>query len=322
MMHTTVHGIHHVTAVAGDAQQNLDFYVGVLGMRMVKKTVNQDAPHIYHLFYADGAGTPGTDITFFPWPDIAPTPGQIGIGLTVEVPFAIAQGSMSYWRERLAALGVQHSEIEIRFGEPTLPFSDPDGLRLALVETAAPRLVVPWKASPVPAQHQVRGMHYVRMWQRELAPTQQVLTAQMGFKLLGIEAGWHRYGVEGGGSGKLVDVKELPSERRGVVGAGTVHHVAWRVNDDREEMALHAAVETAGLRPTPQIDRFWFRSVYFKEPGGALFELATDGPGFDRDEDPAHLGEQLILAPWLEQRRAEIEAVLAPLELPKMGIGE
>jgi len=315
-MQSTVHGIHHVTAVAGDAQQNLNFYVGVLGMRLVKKTVNQDAPHIYHLFYADGAGTPGTDITFFPWPDIAPTPGRVGIGLTVEVPFAIPQSSISYWRDRLATLGVQFSEIETRFGEPTLPFVDPDGLRLALVETANPRLVVPWDASPVPAAHQVRGMHYVRMWQRELAPTQQLLTKQMGFTLLGTEDCWHRYGVEGGGSGKLIDVKELPTERRGVVGAGTVHHVAWRMNDDREEMALHDAVETAGLRPTPQIDRFWFRSVYFKEPGGALFELATDGPGFDRDEDPARLGEQLILAPWLEQRRAEIEAVLAPLELP------
>ncbi|MEO7909993.1 MAG: ring-cleaving dioxygenase [Roseiflexaceae bacterium] len=316
-MQTTVHGIHHVTAVAGDAQQNLDFYVGILGMRMVKKTVNQDAPHIYHLFYADGAGTPGTDITFFPWPDIAPTPGRIGIGLTVEVPFAIRQGSLSYWRERLATLGVPHDPIETRFGEPTLPFSDPDGLRLALVETADPRQVVPWDFSPVPAEHQVRGMHYVRMWQRELAPTQRLLTEQMGFALLGTEDGWQRYGVEGGGSGKCIDIKELPNQRRGIVGAGTVHHVAWRMTDDREEMALHDAVESAGLHPTPQIDRFWFRSVYFKEPGGALFELATDGPGFDRDEDQAHLGEQLILAPWLEQRRAEIEAVLTPLELPR-----
>jgi glyoxalase family protein len=317
-MQTSVHGIHHVTAVAGDAQQNLNFYVGVLGMRMVKNTVNQDAPHIYHLFYADGAGTPGTDITFFPWPDIAPTPGRVGIGLTVEVPFAIPQGSMPYWRERLTMAGVQHGDIETRFSEPTLPFSDPDGLRLALVETANPRQVVPWDDSPVPAEHQVRGMHYVRMWQRELAPTRQLLTEQMGFRLLGTEDGWHRYGVEGGGSGKCIDIKELPNERRGVVGAGTVHHVAWRMTDDSEEMALHDAVEAVGLHPTPQIDRFWFRSVYFKEPGGALFELATDGPGFDRDEDQAHLGEQLILAPWLEQRRAEIEAVLTPLELPRI----
>jgi len=252
-MQTTVHGIHHVTAVAGDAQQNLDFYVGVLGMRMVKKTVNQDAPHIYHLFYADGAGTPGTDITFFPWPDIAPTPGRVGIGLTVEVPFAISQGSLGYWRERFATLGVPHDAPEIRFGEPALPFSDPDGLRLALVETANPRPVVPWNASPVPAEHQVRGMHYVRMWQRELAPTQRLLTEQMGFALLGTEDGWQRYGVEGGGSGKWIDIKELPNERRGIVGAGTVHHVAWRMTDDREEMALHDAVENAGLHPTPQI---------------------------------------------------------------------
>lgn len=315
-MQTSVHGIHHVTVVANDAQQNLDFYVGVMGMRLVKKSVNQDAPHIYHLFYADEAGSPGTDITFFPWPDIAPTPGRLGIGLTVEVPFAIQPGSLQYWRERFDTLGVAYGELETRFGEPTLPFADPDGLCLALVETATPRATIPWKDSPVPAEHQVRGMHYVRMWQRELGPTAKLLTEQMGFTLLGSEDGWQRYAVDGGGSGKLIDVKELPNERRGVVGVGTVHHVAWRMRDDAEEMALQAAVDQAGLKPTPQIDRFWFRSVYFKEPGGALFELATDGPGFGRDEDIDHLGEQLILAPWLETRRAEIEAALPPLAPP------
>jgi glyoxalase family protein len=317
-MQTSVHGIHHVTVVASDAQQNLDFYVGVMGMRLVKKSVNQDAPHIYHLFYADEAGTPGTDITFFPWPDIAPTPGRLGIGLTVEVPFAISLGSLAYWRERFDKLGVQCGDIVTRFGETTLPFTDPDGLCLALVETANPREVVLWEESPVPAEHQVRGMHCVRMWQRELAPTETLLTKHMGFTLVGTEDGWNRYAVDGGGSGKMIDVKELPNERRGVVGAGTVHHVAWRVSDDNEEMALHDVVERAGLRPTPQIDRFWFRSVYFKEPGGALFELATDGPGFDRDEDKEHLGEQLILAPWLESRRSEIEAVLPALEMPRI----
>lgn len=317
-MQTSVHGIHHVTVVANDAQQNLDFYVGVMGMRLVKKSVNQDAPQIYHLFYADEAGSPGTDITFFPWPDIAPTPGRLGIGLTVEVPFAIQIGSLAYWRERFDRLGVAYGPAETRFGELTLPFSDPDGLCLALVETASPRETVPWNNSPVPPEHQVRGMHYVRMWQRELGPTAKLLTEQMGFTLLGSEDGWQRYGVEGGGSGKLIDVKALPNERRGIVGAGTVHHVAWRMRDDTEELALQAAVEQAGLHPTPQIDRFWFRSVYFKEPGGALFELATDGPGFGRDEDMEHLGEQLILAPWLETRRAEIEAALSPLVPPRI----
>lgn len=320
-MTSTVHGIHHVTVVANDAQQNLDFYVGVLGLRLVKKTVNQDVPKIYHLFYADEEGSPGTDITFFPWPEIAPTPGRVGIGLTVEVPFAVPVGSLAYWQARLERFGVACGPAETRFGESTLPFTDPDGLCLALVETAAPREIVPWKRSPVPAEHQLRGMHAVRMWQRELAPTAQLLTEQMGFALLGVEDGWHRYGVEGGGSGNIIDIKEIPDAPRGIVGAGTVHHVAWRMRDDAEEMALHDAVERAGRKPTPQIDRFWFRSVYFKEPGGALFELATDGPGFDRDEDMAHLGEQLILAPWLEDRRAEIEAGLVPLRMPRFEQG-
>jgi glyoxalase family protein len=159
-------------------------------------------------------------------------------------------------------------------------------------------------------------MHSVRLWERQLAPTESLLTQGMGFQPLGSEDGWHRYGVEGGGSGKLVEVKELPAERRGQWGTGSVHHVAWRVNDSDEQMKLRDVITRAGLRPTPQIDRFWFKSVYYKEPGGVLFELATDGPGFDRDEDLEHLGEQLILPPWLETQRAEIEAALPPLQVP------
>jgi glyoxalase family protein len=313
-MPATVHGIHHVTAIAGDAQENLDFYVGVMGMRLVKRSINQDDPGTYHLFYADGAGTPGTDLTFFPWP--AMEPGRLGIGITVEVPFAIPTGSLSYWQERFASKGVEHGKTETRFGETTLPFTDPHGLRLALVETDDPREFVPWEGSPVPPEHQLRGMHSARLWERNLAATEHVLTKEMGFTLLGTEDGWHRYGVEGGGSGKLVDIKELPTERRGSWGTGSVHHVAWRVRDAEEEMQVRTTLERAGLRPTPPIDRFWFQSVYFKEPGGVLFELATDGPGFHRDEDMERLGEQLILPPWYESQRALIEAALPPLTIP------
>ncbi|HWQ12106.1 MAG TPA: ring-cleaving dioxygenase [Roseiflexaceae bacterium] len=316
-MRNSVHGIHHVTVVAGDAQRNLDFYAGVMGMRLVKKSVNQDATHVYHLFYADGAGTPGTDLTFFPWPDIAPTPGRLGVGVIVEVGLAVPPGSMGYWRERLDQHGVQCGEVEVRFGETTLPFSDHDGFRLALVETDDPREFVPWAGSPVPPEHQVRGMHTVRLWERELGPTEALLTEHLGFTHLGAEQGWHRYGVEGGGSGKIIEIKALPDERRGVVGAGVTHHVAWRMRDSDEEMALQERIAQLGLRPTPQIDRFWFKSVYFKEPGGVLFELATDGPGFSRDEDIEHLGEQLILPPWLEPKRAEIEAGLPRLTMPR-----
>ncbi len=316
-MNASVHGLHHVTCISGDAQENLDFYVGVMGMRMVKKSVNQDDPGTYHLFYADSVGNPGTDLTFFPWSQMPPV--RLGIGLTVEVPFAVPPGALGYWRDRLEENNVKTGEIETRFGEKTMPFIDPHGLQLALVETGDERTFVPWEASPVPADCQVRGMHAVRLWERQLDRTAALLTGVMGFSELGEEEGWRRFGAEGGGSGALIEIKELPGERRGQWGTGGVHHVAWRVKDTEEQMSLRQAiVEQAGLMPTQQIDRFWFKSVYFKEPGGVLFELATEGPGFDRDEDPQRLGEKLILPPWLEVHRDEIEAALPPLAMPGM----
>lgn len=319
-MQASVHGIHHVTAIAGDAQENLDFYVGVMGLRLVKKSVNQDVTHTYHLFYADEQGTPGTDLTFFPWPDMAPA--RLGTGLTVEVSFAAPPGSLAFWRDRLQRADVEVRPDERRFGETVLPFTDPHGLPLALVETAAERPFTPWPGSAVPVEYQVRGMHSVRLWERDLNATEALLTRLMGFSALAEEGGWRRFGVNAGsgkigGPGGIVDVKAAPGERRGQWGTGGVHHVAWRVTDDDEQMALREAIETAGLSPTPQIDRFWFRSVYFREPGGVLFELATDGPGFSRDEDRTHLGEQLILPPWLEVQRKQIEAALPKLVAPR-----
>jgi glyoxalase family protein len=313
----SVHGLHHVTVIAGDPQENVDFYTGVLGMRLVKKSVNQDAPDTYHLFYADGVGSPGTDLTFFPWPDLPkarPRVGQI-----VEVPLAVPPGSLAYWQERLADNDVQTQEIETRFGEHTLPFEDPHGLRLALVETDDDREFVPWDHSPVPAEHQVRGLHAVRMWQHELGPTETLLTDVMGFEKIDEENGWHRYGVEGGGSGTLAEVKVVdqhPRTSNRVGGTGAVHHAAWRMHDSDEELALRERIKQVGLRPSPQIDRFWFKSVYFREPGGVLFELATDGPGFTVDEDPEDLGTSLVLPPKMEDQRDEIEANLPPLQSP------
>ncbi len=315
-MKNSVHGIHHLTAIAGDAQENLNFYVGVMGMRLVKKSVNQDAPDTYHLFYADGVGTPGTDLTFFPWPDMGP--GRLGTGLIVEVPFAVPKGSLKYWQVRFDKLGVKYSDAETRFGETTLSFKDPHGFPLALVETDDPREFVPWEKSPVPAEHQLRGMHCVRLWERQLTPTAKLLTESMGFTLLGLENGWSRYTVDDGGSGKIIELKELPNEPRGSWGTGKVHHVAWRMKDSDEEMAMRDIIESAGLHLTEQIDRFWFKSVYFNEPGHVLFELATDGPGFDRDEKMEKLGEQLILPPWLEPYREKIEAALPRLEMPRL----
>jgi glyoxalase family protein len=315
-MRSTVHGIHHVTAIAGDAQENADFYIGVLGLRLVKKSVNQDATNTYHLFYADAKGTPGTDLTFFPWPESGP--GRAGIGLAMEVSFSVPKGSLGFWKERLAAHGVAMEPVASRFGEPVLEFADPHGLRLAFVETTSPIETAPWEGGPVPVVHQIRGMHGVRLWERSLGATEALL-ATLGFAFLSEEPGWRRFGVDGGGAGRVVDVKALAGEPRGFWGTGSIHHVAWRTRDAAEQLGVRAAVEQAGHRPTPVIDRFWFESVYFKEPGGVLFELATDGPGFARDESAEHLGERLILPPWLEPRRAEIEASLPPIDVPRPG---
>jgi glyoxalase family protein len=309
-----VHGIHHVTGIAGDAQENLDFYVGVLGLRLVKRSVNQDVPGSYHLFYADAVGTPGTDLTFFPWP--AMEPARHGAGQAREVLFGVAPGSLDWWTERLAAHGVRTAAVESRFGEAVLPFRDPHGQPLGLVETAEERAWIPWEEGPVSVERQLRGMHSVRLVVRELEPTDRVLREVLGFQAAGEEEGWRRYGADDGGSGRWLEVRESPEARPGGWGTGGVHHVAWQVEDDQEQAVMRERLLAAGLRPTPPIDRFWFRSVYFREPGGVLFELATMGPGFERDERRDRLGASLILPPWLEERRAAIEAALPPLRMP------
>ena len=308
---STVTGIHHITCIAGDPQQNVDFYTRVLGMRLVKKSVNQDVPDTYHLFYADGEAHPGADITFFPWPKLPPV--QKGVGLAVEVALAIPAGSLEFWADRLATLGVAVSAREVRFGESLLRVPDPHGLELALVETSDAREFAPWSASPVPAERQIRGLHGVRLWERDIAPTASFLVETMGFLAIGEENGWHRYGIAGGGSGRHVDLRAMPNESRGSWGTGGVHHVAWRVPDDAAELAVRERIAAAKRRPTEVIDRFWFKSVYFLEPGGTLFEIATDGPGFMVDEDLATLGEHLVLPPWLEPHRGEIEQALPEL---------
>ncbi|HEU5170766.1 MAG TPA: ring-cleaving dioxygenase [Gemmatimonadales bacterium] len=310
-MTAAVRGIHHVTAIAGDAQQNLDFYAGVLGLRLVKRSVNQDVPDTYHLFYADAEGHPGSDLTFFPWPRMGPA--RPGTGLANEVSLAVPAGTLDFWLDRLNRHGIPVAHRETRFGESTFPFSDPHGLPLALVETGDSREFTPWRGSPIPVDSQIRGIHAVRLWERDLGATTAFLREALGFAVLGEEGGWHRFGVEGAGSGRILEIRELPEMRRGEWGIGGIHHVAWRVPDDAAESILRAQVAAAGRRPTAVIDRFWFRSVYFTEPGGALFELATDGPGFGVDEDPSALGERLVLPPWLESDREAIEAALPPL---------
>jgi len=304
-------GIHHVTCIAADAQENLDFYTGGLGMRMVKKSVNQDVPDTYHLFFADAEGHPGADLTFFPWPRMPRA--KPGIGLSMEVSLAVPRGSLDYWSDRLSERGVAAGQPETRFGELALPFTDPHGLSVALVETSDAREFTPWDKSPVPMDKQILGLHAVRLWEHDLEPTQGFLTDVLKFTALGEEGGWHRYVIAGGGSGKHLDIRALPDEQRGAWGIGAIHHVAWRVADDESQLAVQARVAAARRRPTEVIDRFWFKSVYFLEPGGVLFEIATDGPGFTADEDLETLGEKLVLPPWLEPQRAEIEESLPEL---------
>jgi glyoxalase family protein len=314
-MHT-VHGVHHVTAIAGPARENLDFYAGVLGMRLVKRSVNQDDPGTYHLFYADADGHPGTDLTFFPWAQMAPS--REGYGLSSEVSLAVPPVSLDFWGERLRKHRAAVGEMELRFGRAVLPLRDPHGLRVALVENeeSLGRPFAAWKGSPIPEQYQIRGLESARMVERDLIRTTSFLTDAMGFAHLGTENGWHRYGVAGGKSGAYLDLYESPTSGRGAWGTGSIHHLAWRVDDEKHQDEVRTRVREGGSRPTPVIDRFWFKSVYFPEPGGVLFELATEGPGFAVDEDPAHLGESLVLPPWLETERAAIEAALPSLTAP------
>ena len=309
-----VNGLHHITAISGPAQENLDFYAGILGMRLVKRSVNQDDPGTYHLFYADAEGHPGSDLTFFPWAHMAPP--RIGHGLAVEVGLEVPPGSLDYWGARLEKYAVPLQRVETRFGDRVLPLADPHGMKVALVEPArvAARRFTPWEGGPVPGERQIRGLYGAQVWERTVAPTSDFLTGVLGFERLGDENGWTRYGFQGAAG--VIDLREAPDARRGAWGVGAVHHLAWRVDDDAHQAAVRERVNAAGANATPVIDRFWFKSVYFKEPGGVLFELATDGPGFAVDEDPAHLGEALVLPPFLERQRGEIEKVLPPIQLP------
>jgi glyoxalase family protein len=243
-------------------------------------------------------------------------PPRDGYGRAMETSLEVPADSLSYWVERLTKYGARLQPIETRFGDKALPFIDPHGLKVALVEAArnARTEFTPWDLSPVPAARQVRGLYGAQLWAHDAAPTARFLTTVLGFVLLGTEGGWTRYGFDQASG--VIDVQEAPTARRGQWGVGSVHHLAWRVEDDAHQLRVRRAVEESGGSPTPVIDRFWFKSVYFQEPGGVLFELATDGPGFAVDEDPAHLGETLVLPPFLEQHRVEIERALPTLTMP------
>lgn len=322
--HGSLSGLHHVTAVTGDVRSNMSFYTGRLGMRLVKRSVNQDDTSAYHLFYADANGSPGTDLTFFDWPNTRPRrhgPGTIGsTWLRVG-----SEGSLEWWAARLDETGLQHDEIVQRGGRATLRFRDPEDQVLTLVNDGGEPGGVPWDQSPVPETHAIRGLGPVTLTELSLEPTAAFLVSVLGFR----EAGRYidRIGDDGnqsvtqvtvfatgaGGVGAEVHVAVVEGMHRGLVGRGGVHHVAFRTADDEHHLAWQRHLASLGVGVTPVIDRYYFRSLYFREPGGVLFEIATDGPGFTADEPRESLGERLALPPFLEPQREQIEAGLVPL---------
>jgi len=310
-----VAGIHHVTAIASDPQRNVDFYGGLLGLRLVKRTVNFDDPGSYHLYYGDALGRPGTLITFFPWPG-APR-GRRGTGQVGVTAFAVPPQSLGFWVDRLTAAGVAVDGPSRRLDEEAVAFLDPDGLALELVPAELPEAGEPWEEGPLPAQHAIRGLHSVGLWVEGPERTAQVL-GTLGFAAAGEEGNRLRFRAPGA-LGGVADVLCMPERGRGETLAGTVHHVAWRAADDREQLLWQSRVASEGLNVTPVLDRVYFHSIYFREPGGVLFEIATDPPGFTIDEPPESLGTALRLPSWLEPHRAQIEDALPPLATPAGG---
>jgi catechol 2,3-dioxygenase-like lactoylglutathione lyase family enzyme len=306
--------IRHITAIAGDPQTNLDFYTGVLGLRLVKLTVNFDDPGTYHLYYGDGVGHPGTILTFFPWPD-APQ-GRRGAGQVTQAAFAIPEHAVDFWAARLAEHGVAFKGPFDRFGEQVLSLSDPDGLGIELVGARVTGDDRAYAEGSVPLEFAIRGLHSATLTQTGHRRTAGLLTDTMGFKLVAQEGNRYRYAVDSGHAAHLVDVLRAPDERQGRVLVGTVHHIAWRTKDDEQQLAWRRELIRLGYGVSPVRDRIYFHSIYYGEPGGILFEIATDPPGFGVDESPEELGSRLVLPPWLEPERTELARVLPPLRLP------
>ncbi len=306
-------GIHHVTAIASDPQRNLDFYTGVLGLRLVKMTVNFDDPDTYHLYYGDALGRPGSLITFFHWP--GEPRGRTGSRQARTVSFSIPEGASEFWLQRLQSHGILF-EVHARFGDEVISFSDPDRLRLELVAASDDR--EPFTEGPVPGDLSIRGIHGVTLAEEEPYRTATLLGGTMGLRSTSESGGRTRFVAGYGGAGAVIDVEELPGIEPGRVAAGAIHHVAFRAPDQAAQEAWREGILRAGLNVTPPVDRRYFQSIYFREPGGVRFEIATDGPGFTVDEPAAELGTRLMLPPWLEARRPELEKALPALRLPSL----
>jgi glyoxalase family protein len=306
-------GIHHVTCITGDVQRCVDFYVSVLGLRFIKKSINQDMPDTYHIYFGDYVGSPGTAMTFFGWPTWPKR--RTGRGQVTTVSFSVPPGSLDHWTSRLRKVGLPVRSTS-RFGTDAIVIADPDGIELELVAQSSNQPWVPWPDSPVHPDHAIRGFHSVTMTVAEAAATANLLVNTMGFRKAAQEGRRARFETSQGGPHAILDVVESPEGQEGEESIGTVHHVAWRAADAAHQAEWRQVLVTAGRNVTPVIDRYYFKSIYYREPGGVLFEIATDGPGFTLDETVESLGSSLGLPPWFQVRRDRLDETLPPIVVP------
>jgi glyoxalase family protein len=310
-MENQIKGIHHITAIAGNAKRNVNFYTNTLGLHLVKKTVNFDDPNTYHLYYGDAKGAPGTILTFFPWEGI--TAGRRGARQATEIGYSIPQGSLDFWLKRMEDHNIIHNKVADKFGEQYLTVLDPDGLKLELTVAKNADSRQPWETNEIKAENAIKGFHNITITTNKMEPTAKILTEVFGYKLLEQHVNRYRFITDTVDNANIVDLVEVAGEIAGHVAGGSVHHVAFRVSDEKTLMEYRDKIEALGLHITDKIDRNYFYSLYFREPGGVLFEIATDNPGFDVDEPADQLGQNLMLPAQYESRRAQIEKTLPQL---------
>lgn len=311
-MEDRILGLHHITAIAGEPQRNYDFYVNTLGLRLVKKTVNFDDPQTYHFYFGDEVGTPGTILTFFPWPKVKQ--GINGVGMATEIGYSVPAGSLDFWKARFDQLQVRHRGIGEKLGERYLPFEDPDGLNLSLIEVGHYDNRKPRETADIQAEYAVRGFHTVTLLLHDIVKTAAILTNVFGYKFVGKEGNLSRYQTDAVANAAFVDLLEVPGAARGINAGGTNHHIAFRVENEEALMAFREKIQALGLHITEKIDRDYFYSLYFREPGGVLFEIATDNPGFAVDESIDRLGASLKLPKQYESLRQRIENILPTIQ--------
>ncbi|TWR26953.1 ring-cleaving dioxygenase [Mucilaginibacter achroorhodeus] len=312
MENTTINGLHHITAIAGNAKRNHDFYTKVLGLRMVKKTVNFDDPETYHLYYGDKGGTPGTILTFFPWEGISA--GRRGARQASEIGYSVPEGSLDFWLNRFEKHNVIYNKPAEKFGEQYLTFLDPDGLKLELIVSKTLDKRLPWETDEIKAENATKGFHNITITTNKMQPTADILTNIFGYKLLEQHVNRYRFVTDAVDNANIVDLVEVAGEVAGHVAGGSVHHVAFRVKNDEVLMQYRDKIAALGLHITEKIDRNYFYSLYFREPGGVLFEIATDNPGFAVDESVEELGTHLKLPVQYEEYRASLETTLPKLD--------